>query len=466
MADGSSFRTDGKTDTGAGGFIAYYDEEDGLGFQVASSLANPGHGQPTGPGLQQRGAHSYSLTSPRRSAPDTLSALVANDAQKAVLPLQNDRRGYSKDVLAALIDFHGHYDITEMEAPADDAYVLAVPSAMVYELGEAAFPSSYGSGAVGALPRNLQTQTALRRRIGTVYATADAMDRCRAAVDGFRAQGINVVRLADNANPYRDVLSEAYGMLDPDREIETGFDEHTNARTRTSKLKGANYGKALIGVLLPSDVAWLGEGDDYRAEDRNVALRDTDYVIVDQGLVGAKRMETHFLVLNRKAQKAGVDDKKKSGKGDSAVDKIAGEDGAVAPLMRRKGFDTEKNVRVLLKVDTRGNGVADTAELTSLMAQSRLRHTPVILNDRPDTLPTVYEIAIHTDGDRRALHRLLSRAVNPAKGWNPKVLGTYISTRTMPDAPIAQSGFPAWGYIAIGAGAVLVAAIAALALFG
>lgn len=452
MADGSSIKTQS---LGTGGFIAYQDEEHGLGFQIASELANGtrGAGGPAGDHGKQS-SFSYRLTSPRRTTADTLASLISNDAELAVVPLQNDRAGYDKKTLATLIDFQD-YEVVG-EKMASDQYVLAVPSAMVEEQAESAFPSSYRAGSVGTLANGRAAQTAIRRRIGTIYASPDALDRCGAAVDGFRAQGIEISRLPEHSNPYRDVLNEAYALLDPERTIQTSFSEHHNSLKRTSEIKGKNYGKPLVGVLLPLDVVLLGDRN-YHADAKDANL-SADYVVVDQGLVGGRGIETHFLVIKRKQPKTGKPGK--NGKSESPADKIAGDDGIVAGLMAKIGFNTSRHVRVLLKVDTRGQGVADTAELTDVMNRGGLRHTPIVLNDRPDTLPTVFEIAVHSDADRKNLHKVLTKASNPAKGWHAKVLGCYASDRVMPDAPVAAKTMPAAVWVFLAGGFAMAGAIA------
>ncbi len=411
----------------ADGFIAYQDEEHGLGFKVAQRLAEKYARRE----VNLRGSSPVSdlkqsdtlppKVSPRRDSTSTLASLVSHQAEFALLPLEDDRGKYNKLSLEALIDFKDYY--IEAEMRDSDDYVLAVPSVSVYELGESAFPSSHkGASHIGALPRNLEAQELLRRRVGVVYASADAMERCQAALHGYEAQGIKVQRLADNEDPYRTVLSKALEGLDQDRMIFTGLDDGDSTVKRLSGMRAANHAKPLIGVLLPRDVATMGR------QISNNGLADpssSEYVLLDGHLEGNTKLSERFLVLSRLQERS---------RGAKPVIGVIGQQDVWMKKVN-KGFkrfirDDKKGehdfARFLIKLDSRGKGVLDIDEITNELIRKGLSYTPIVLNKRPERLPVILEVEVPNEEQaRKDFKYILTKCHLPGRNWNTRLLGGY-----------------------------------------
>ena len=413
----------------ADGFIAYQDEEHGLGFKVAQILAK----EYALNGKNQRGGLSVSdqkqpdaippKVSPRRDSTSTLASLVSHQAQFAVLPLEDDRGKYNKLSLEALIDFKDYY--IEAEMRGNDNYVLAVPSVSIYELGESAFPSSHkGASHIGALPRNLEAQDLLRRRVGVIYASADALERCQAALHGYEAQGIQVQRLADNEDPYRTVLNKALEGLDQDRMIFTGLDDGDSTVKRLSGMRAANHAKPLIGVLLPRDVATMGR------QTSSNGLADpssSEYVLLDDHLEGNTKLSERFLVLSRLQERS---------RGAKPVIGVIGQQDVWMKKVNKAfkrflpksqgNYPEHKFARFLIKLDSRGKGVLDIDEITNELIRKGLSYTPIVLNKRPERLPVILEVEVPNEEQaRKDFKYILSKCHLPGRNWNTRLLGGY-----------------------------------------
>ena len=393
-------------------FIAYQDEEHGLGHQIARSLIQP---------------NSHERASPRRTAHQVMATLIGKQASKAVVPLQNDLGGYDKRTLESLLDFVG-WRITGAIAEKDN-YVLAVPTCQVLELGESNFPSAFQSRshAVGNLPKNRESQAMLYNRIGRIHATADAKDRCAAALDGFEAQGIKVSQLSDKENAYRKVLEIANQGLDPDRQVTTHYNDLTNTVERASRLSGQNYAKSLDAVLLPRNAVTLSGGRD---------SEQYDYVIVDDHLEGDLPIETRFLVIERvppfKLTKKRVTSQAK------LYEKWAGAVGSAfgnKPLQDVDGPKPWEFVRVLMKINSRGDGVKDVGLFTKKLTDRGIPYAMTVLNDRPETLPVVFEIEVENSAEARNKIKAFFRDIQfECKAWDLKYLGAYGTNAGFPDS--------------------------------
>ncbi|MGV6802010.1 MAG: hypothetical protein ACWA5L_08840 [bacterium] len=406
------------------GFIAYQDEEHGLGHQVAQKLGEQ----------MQR-------TSPRRTSGETLATLISRQASAAVVPIENDLGGYNRETLAALMDFSG-YRVAGAHS-ASDNYVLAVPAAQVHELGESAFPSSFKDrrGAIGNMPINEAMRNMLRNRIGRVYASPDALDRCAPALDGLAAQGIEISRLPEHVNPYRTVLEEALGGLDPKRMVTTKLDDKSGKLERLSQSSGKNFAKSLSAVLLPANSVFLGMAQDNKDHE---GAEYHDYVLVDNRLEGNQNISTRFLVIERRDPL-----EKETLRSLSSEDRFFASKGSDLPTTVSKN----PYARLLLAVNSRGKKTANVNELTDFMARRRLAYTPVVVNDRPDVLPIIYEIELRPE-QLKDVKDLVSLAFRADKNWQAKLLGDYPSDGSLIENyefPAAAAAMPSWGWAIIGA---------------
>ncbi len=399
MADGF----DGKQSSLNTGFIAYQDEEHGLGYKVAQDICgNVGGGRP----------------SRRLTTSDTLSALITSKAQKAIVPLENDRGGYDTATLSTLLDFK-EYVVREERASTDN-YCLAAPSISIHEIAQASFPGTYAEkGAVGPFPRDRQAQATYRKRVEVVYASHDAFERCEATIEELRADGIEVRRLPDGTDPYREVLNLARKELDPNRKIRTQMTD--NKHTMISDATASSFAKPLIGVLLPQDVAvGVDSGYNEATGKAHGAEFNGDYVILQDRLAdGAADITTRFLVLERKPGP------KKGNDGKPPRIQTPRE-----KLMKTLDGVTSRYARILLKVDTRGERTGNISDITNLLVDAGIHFRPIYLHDRPDTLPAVLEIELDlqlglTARVKKAIGAVWDKAFNKARNHDPAMMAAY-----------------------------------------
>lgn len=387
-------------------FIAYFGEEHGLAYQAALSLQD---------------ARPAAKLTPRHGVGQTLATLIAQDAQTAVVPLINSRDGYDADTLTALIHFNGGV-ITE-EISASDHYCLAIPDTQLQELVQSGFPGSAGArGAAGRL-LSQRDQLAYSKRVDTVFATTEAERRCSVALNALRGDGVQVRTTAANGDPYRDVLRQARAALDPERQVKTIYD---GAQLKTeSTLHGAAHVKQLYAAVLPYDVA----------------RQSDDYVIVRDHLDDSQTDHTRFLVIDRKEKSA--EDDRKAHKSDpphlAALKKV---EDAFDRVESAQNHDTRwKGVRVLVKLDTRGEKTADISDVIAALARHRIDYRPIYLHHDADALPVVFDIeltrAAYSPGEVRALFKTI---FNKSKGRDPKLLGAFPASELRAAGALAGTG--------------------------
>lgn len=351
-------------------------------------------------------------TSPRSSAEATAAAVVSGQAQVGVLPLYEEGGGFNKDTLSALLDFP---QTVLGEYVAESNYVLAVPTDLLHEVDQSGFTDSFDATGSKGFAWTAEKQRKYRGRIGTVYASADALRHCAAAVEGLRAKGVDVQLVPDGVDVYREGLLRAHELLDPNREVQTTYGP--NGQSRTSKTKGANHGKPLIGVLLSFDKA-LGDGG---------YSFDSDYKVLEAEMAGADRVRTSF-VATAAAPKSGKVVLDPVTADLSALDRffnppkhqrISGEQG---PLRRTPGLAGRAEglepaagpypyARMLYAVPTVGEGVRDHSPVLARLTEAGLSYRTVSLDHR-DGMPAVIAVDVPSGYQGRvrpvikAIHRL------------------------------------------------------------
>lgn len=284
-------------------FVAFQDERHGLGAWVAEDVAEMMFGGTTPPaGGARKGfsklntpggatresiANTRNWTSPRVSAEATLSAVVANKAHLGVLPLYDHDGGFRRDTLAALIDFPMNEVV--FERTAESKFVLAAPAALIHEIEQASHSNSFGAGSARDFEWNQDKQRKYLNRVETIYASAEAMNQCEAALDGYRARGIDVQQIPDGVDSFREGLKIAHAMLDPGRVVETRYSAQSHERV--SRMRGANQSKPVVAVLLAFDKVVDPVTYDY----------NQDYVLLDTEIAGADGIHTSFVVFRKNA---------------------------------------------------------------------------------------------------------------------------------------------------------------------
>ncbi|MCQ8184094.1 hypothetical protein [Parvularcula maris] len=339
-------------------------------------------------------------TSPRASASETAAAVISGDAEVGVMPLFDDHGGFNTDTLAALMDFPQR---VLREYVAESNYVLAVPSALVHEVDQAGFTDSFDASGTKAFQWNADKQRKYRGRVGTVYASKDALQHCRAAIQGLQARGIEVEVLPDRADTYREGLRLANALLDPERQIETSYGP--NGQQRVSRSRGSNHTKPLIGVLLSHDKAVSSQYS-----------FDSDYLILEAEMAGADRIKTSFIATAAAPQNlaagmsTGVSDREavrvffqptKRTKTEPTSRALAGAPGLASAASGTPGdAGPYPYARVLYALPTVGKGVRDHSPVLSKLAESGLSYRTATLDGR-EGVPAVIAVDVPQGMERR-----------------------------------------------------------------
>ncbi|NNU17268.1 hypothetical protein HK107_13135 [Parvularcula sp. ZS-1/3] len=339
------------------------------------------------------GAAFKTWTSPRASAESTAAAVVSGQAQVGVLPLYDEHGGFNTDTLSALMDFPQQ---VLGEYVAESNYVLAVPTDMIHEVDQAGFTDSFDATGTRAFQWNAEKQRKYRGRIGTVYASNDALRHCAAAVEGLRARGIDVQQLPDGTDTYREGLSRAAELLDPEREVHTKYGP--GGQERVSKTSGANHSKPLIGVLLSFDKA-LGDGG---------YSFDSDYKVLEAEMAGADRVRTSFIATSALPRRGATRADLMSGD-IAAVERFFDsgrslKKGKDTPLRHTPGLDDDglpqvqqeggyPYARLLYSIPTVGREAKDHSQVLSKLSEAKLSYRTVSL-DRRDGMPVVLAIDV------------------------------------------------------------------------
>ncbi|MEM9233063.1 MAG: hypothetical protein AAGA69_02355 [Pseudomonadota bacterium] len=407
---------DPQTSARAGGAPSFTAEGYGMrlsaGGRDTALMEGPAPRQRADQGLD----HAYrTWTSPRTSADSIMSTVISNQAQVGVLPLYDNDKSFNRDTLNALIDFPPNRVIREYVAESN--YVLAAPADLIHEIEQSGFTNTFSeTGPNTTFKWNREKQQRYLRKVTTILASADAMRHCGPALEGFRAQGIDVQTIPDGADSYRDGLRMASEMLDPNRRVETVYSNSTHMRV--SKTRGANHNKPVVAVLLSADKAMGPDGYNY----------DSDYVVLEAEMAGADRIRTSFIALQKGIPAIPPDD----------VDPLAYEMGALkqrfSPPKRGKGTDhralypiagdkpksgaQQENgipayVRCLYSAHTVGNNVKDISPVIRALAEQKLSYTTTTLDGRPGH-PIVFAIDVPADRwqDMRPVLRQITKMTN------------------------------------------------------
>ena len=346
-------------------------------------------------------------TSPRATAEATVSAVISQKAQVGVVPLYDNDNSFNKDTLATLIDYPMQNVLREYVAESN--YVLAAPTDLIHEIEQAGYTDSFAAGGSQTpFTWNADKQQRYLRKVTTIFASADAMAHCQAALDGFRAQGIDVQLIPDGVDSYREGLRVASELLDPERIVETHFSG--NKHERVSLSRGQNHTKPLIGVLLSADKAMKPDGYNY----------DSDYAVLEAEMAGADRIRTSFIVTQKgippippadvdfvdfemraiashfrpqRGQGGGIDHR--------ALYPVAND---AAPRETRRQ-EPPAYIRVLYKFDTVGAGARDYSVVLRRLSEQGLSYQTTTLDNRPNH-PMVVSIDVPAN-KYRTMERVL-----------------------------------------------------------
>lgn len=354
-------------------------------------------------------------TSPRTTAESTLSAVIGRQAQLAVVPLYDNDLSFNKETLAALVNFPQNEVLREYVAESN--YVLAAPTDLIHEIEQSGYTDSFSTGQSTAFAWNRDKQLRYMRRVSTIYASADAMKHCQAALDGYRARGVDVQLIPDGVDTYREGLRLSTQMLDPGRRVETRYS--ATKHERRSYSRGENHQKPLIAVLLSHDRALSHGGYSY----------DSDYAILEAEMAGADRIRTSFIALRRGFQGLAGDTQdpvsyeveriKRHFKDRPARGAANGPDQrALYPLAGDAPWPDQANqekpayVRALYRFNTVGPGVGDYSKVLHTLTSHGFSFRTTMLDNLPGQ-PMVVALDVPTDGSARlkpALRAIMKQA--------------------------------------------------------
>lgn len=427
--------------------------------------------------------HAYrTWTSPRSSADQTVAAVVGRQAQVGIVPFYDHDQSFARETLEALMDFPGTQILREYVAESN--YVLAAPTDLIHEIEQSGFTNSFAKTGDGSqFAWNAEKQQRYLRKVTTIYASAEAMRQCAAALDGFRARGIDIQQIPDGVDTYREGLRLGAELLDPRRKVETKFSQ--NEHVRVSKSIGANHNKPLIAVLLSAD----------RAQSAGAFPHDQDYAVLEAEMAGADRIRTSFLALTRRPDPAPGGKKPKgpkksplatemasfgkvfappspaagkSGGGKAPTDHRAlyplpGVDDGAGGASRSGGAKGGPSLlRVLYAFDTVGEKVADISPVLKALAENHFSYMTTTLDNRPGH-PMVVAIDV-PKSHWRAMEPVLKEILKMSR---VSKLGAFPAVRPMVAAAIrpAKPTNERRQTMAIAASLLIVAVVAGYGLF-
>ena len=251
--------------------------------------------------------YGHAVTQPLRTKEQSLMAVKQNTADFAIVPFYNPYSGYDYETLRAITSLFSVRAIEQVEATDD--LCLAVHESQLYDLIQSAHPGtgfsnlqrrlrvSYGAADAGSgnapgasvdaeapragLPIDMADQKLIRDRIDMVFAGPEAARRCKSKLDGLRAIGVEVQEIAQMVEPHRELARLAREATSSDRQTNTFFDP-INGDTRVFSTLGAESQKSkLFAMVLPYEVA----------------MRSSDYVIIDHDFDDQAPAKTRFMVV-------------------------------------------------------------------------------------------------------------------------------------------------------------------------
>ncbi|WP_425410527.1 hypothetical protein [Hyphococcus sp.] len=317
--------------------IAFTGEEWGFGYQATDTFLrrarDAGNVSDAGLGavnartereLEAASANSrfdyrFADTMPLRTKEQSLMAVKQLSADFAVVPFYHPYTGYDFEALRAMASQFTLLGVEQVEAT--DNLCLAVHESQLYDLIQSAHPgtgfsalqrrlrkdwglidSESGNSPGGdyanetpraGLPVDMSDQKLIRDRIDVVFAGPEAARRCKSKLDGLRAIGVEVHETAQMVEPHRELAKLARSTTNTARQTNTMFDPISGETRFYSTLGAESQTSKLFGMLLPYEVA----------------MRSSDYVIIDHNFDDAPPTKTRFMVVENNPDQTLYEDK-------------------------------------------------------------------------------------------------------------------------------------------------------------
>ncbi len=305
--------------------VAFTGEEYGFGYQATSAFLDWSRKLGTVPdgglrGVVARTEREYeaasrnnkfnyqeSIPQPLRTKEQALMAVQQGTADFAIIPFYSPYAGYDFESLRALASLFTLRGVAQVEAT--DKLCLAVHESQLYDIVQSSHPGtgfsslqrrfrkSWGTVDNGSgnrpsasmdaempragLPIDMGDQKLIRDRIDVVFAGPEAARRCKSRLDGMRAIGVSVEELPQMVEPHRELARRARGTVNTARQTNTFFDPVSGETRFFSTLGAEAQSGSLFGMVLPYEVA----------------MRSSDYVIIDHDFDDAPGEKTRFMVV-------------------------------------------------------------------------------------------------------------------------------------------------------------------------
>lgn len=317
--------------------VAFTGEEYGFGYQATETFLKRArhHGDVADGGVKgvsarterefdapsknSRFDYRADVPQPLRTKEQAVMAVKSQTADFALIPFYSPYAGYDYESLRALSSLFSVLAVEQVEAT--DNLCLAVHESQLYDIIQSAHPGTgfsalqrrmrkswggvdSGSGnAPGSdyeaempragLPIDMADQKLIRDRIDQVFAGPEAARRCKSKLDGLRAIGVNVQETGQMVEPHRELARLARASANPSRQTNTFFDPVSGETRFSSSLTAETQAAGLYGMVLPYEVA----------------MRSSDYVIIDHNFDDAPPAKTRFAVVENNPDHSLFEDK-------------------------------------------------------------------------------------------------------------------------------------------------------------
>jgi len=316
--------------------IAFTGEEYGFGYQATQRLLERARQKRTihDGGLRALSArtereydeasknsqfnYQAEIPQPLRTKEQALMAVKSNTADFAIVPFYSPYAGYDFETLRAMSSLFTTLGVEQIEAT--DNLCLAVHESQLYDQiqsshpgtgfsalqrrvrktwgpvdpsGESRLDSAEGELPRAGLPIDMADQKLIRDRIDMVFAGPEAARRCKSKLDGLRAIGVEVQETPQMVEPHRELAKRARATLNPNRQTNTFFDPRDGKTHFISTLGAETQTNQLFGMVLPYEVA----------------MRSTDYVIIDHNMDDGPANKTRFMVVENNPDHSLFEDK-------------------------------------------------------------------------------------------------------------------------------------------------------------
>jgi hypothetical protein len=263
--------------------------------------------------------YGRAITQPLRTKEQSLMAVKQSTADFAIVPFYNPYSGYDYETLRAVASLFTVRAVEQVEATDD--LCLAVHESQLYDLIQSSHPGtgfsalqrrlrkSWGAVDTGSgnepdanmdaempragLPIDMADQKLIRDRIDVVFAGPEAARRSKSKLDGLRAIGVEVQEIAQMVEPHRELARLARAATNNNRTTNTTYDPISGETRFFSSIGSEAQSSKLFAMVLPYEVA----------------MRSSDYVIVEHNFDDTPPAKTRFMVVENNPDHSLIEDK-------------------------------------------------------------------------------------------------------------------------------------------------------------